>query len=67
MRVMSASRPELHTQPVDELRHSLARLVADRQRLRASNAGPAELEANRRAIVRRQWELAAALLANRAA
>ncbi len=53
--------------PVETLQRSLAELVADRQHLRAAGAGPAALEANRRAIVGRQWELAAALLANRAA
>ena len=57
----------LQPPPADELRRSLAELVAERQRLRASGAGRAALEANRRAIVRAQWELAAALLAERAA
>ena len=53
--------------PVELLQRSLAELVEDRQRLRAAGAAPAVLEANRRAIVQRQWELAAALLASRAA
>ncbi len=52
---------------IDALRRSLAELVHERQRLRDGSAGPAALETNRRAIVQRQWELAAALLATRAA
>jgi hypothetical protein len=51
---------------VELLRQSIEALVADRQRLRESGAGPAALEANRRDIVRCQWHLAAALLASRA-
>jgi hypothetical protein len=52
---------------VESLRRSIEALVADRQRLRESGAGPAALEANRREIVRCQWNLAAALLAAHAA
>jgi hypothetical protein len=52
---------------VDTLRRSIEALVADRQRLRDVGAGPGALEANRREIVRHQWQLAAALLAARAA
>jgi hypothetical protein len=52
---------------VEALRRSIETLVADRQRLRAEGAGPAALEANRREIVRHQWQLTAALLAARAA
>ncbi|MFN2470975.1 MAG: hypothetical protein ABR583_08295 [Gaiellaceae bacterium] len=47
------------------LRMALNALVGERQRLRARGALPKELEANRREIVRRQWELAAALLKKR--
>ena len=50
---------------IESLRGSIEALVADRQRLRESGAGPAALEANRRDIVRRQWQLASALLAAR--
>jgi hypothetical protein len=52
---------------VETLRRSIEALVADRQRLRDEGAGPATLEANRREIVRHQWQLTAALLAARAA
>ena len=51
---------------VESLQGSIGALVTDRQRLRESGAGRAVLEANRRDIVRRQWQLAAALLAARA-
>jgi hypothetical protein len=59
--------PLLATASVETLRRSIEALVADRQRLRAEGAGPAALEANRREIVRHQWQLTAALLAGRAA
>jgi hypothetical protein len=59
--------PLLATVSVETLRRSIEALVADRQRLRAEGAGPAALEANRRDIVRHQWQLTAALLAARAA
>ena len=52
---------------VETLRSSIEALVADRQRLRDEGASPAALEANRREIVRHQWQLTAALLAARAA
>jgi hypothetical protein len=59
--------PLLATASVETLRRSIEALVADRQRLRDEGAGPAALEANRRKIVRHQWQLTAALLAARAA
>ncbi|MGZ8740487.1 MAG: hypothetical protein ACXWZ8_07825 [Gaiellaceae bacterium] len=52
---------------IESIRRSIEALVAVRQRLRAEDAGPLELERNRRAIVRSQWELSAALIAARAA
>ena len=62
-----ADTPLSHGASVESLRHSIEALVADRQRLRADGAGPGVLEGNRREIVRCQWQLAAALLAARAA
>jgi hypothetical protein len=63
--------PEAHAptpfEVADALQRSIEALVGDRQRLRAAGASPALLEANRLEIVRRQWELTAALLAARAA
>jgi hypothetical protein len=47
---------------VESLRHSIEALVAARQELRARGAVRSELEANRQAIVRRQHELAVALI-----
>jgi hypothetical protein len=40
----------------------IAALVAERQRLRGGDAGPAALERNRLQIVRAQWQLAQALI-----
>lgn len=47
---------------VETLTIRIAALVADRQRLRACDAGAAALERNRLQIVRVQWELAHALI-----
>jgi hypothetical protein len=60
-------RTPLSSASVETVRNSIEALVADRQRLRDQGAGPAALEANRREIVRHQWQLTAALLAARAA
>ncbi len=49
---------------VEQLNEILRRLVAERQSLRDRGASWAELERNRRAIVRRQWELSYALIAD---
>jgi hypothetical protein len=48
---------------VDAIRVALEALVRERQQLRALGRGPTALERNRGAIVRRQWQLAAALIA----
>jgi hypothetical protein len=48
---------------VDAIRAALEALVRQRQQLRALDSGPTALELNRGAIVRRQWQLAAALIA----
>jgi hypothetical protein len=45
------------------LEHVLETLVQERQRLRAEGADPLALDGNRREIVKRQHELAAALIA----
>jgi hypothetical protein len=63
---MALRTPLSNGASVESLRRSIEALVADRQRLRESGAGPAALEANRRDIVRCQWHLSAALLACRA-
>jgi hypothetical protein len=46
----------------DELNTRIARLVAERQELRASGAGEAPLERNRMKLARAQWELGNALI-----
>jgi hypothetical protein len=48
---------------VETLQGALEDLVRQRQDLRAHGVGPVELERNRATIVRRQRELAAALIA----
>jgi hypothetical protein len=48
--------------PVEALQDLLGGLVREREELRARRAHPAELERNRLAIVRAQWELAHALI-----
>jgi hypothetical protein len=48
---------------VELLQGTLESLVRERQDLRSSGAGAHELERNREAIVRRQRELSAALIA----
>jgi hypothetical protein len=48
---------------VESLQTTLEALVRERQELRSVGAGPQELERNREAIVRRQRELGAALIA----
>ncbi len=49
--------------PVETLQEVLGSLVREREALRASGAGRAELERNRLAIVGAQWELSHALIA----
>ena len=49
-------------QSVETLSEQIARLVAERQELRAQDAGAAVLERNRRELVRCQWELSYALI-----
>jgi hypothetical protein len=49
--------------PVEALQDLLGGLVREREALRASGAGRAELERNRLAIVGAQWELSRALIA----
>jgi lipid-binding SYLF domain-containing protein len=46
---------------IDALHRVLSYLVGERQRLRSNEATPAELEANRRAIVAIQMQLGRAL------
>jgi hypothetical protein len=48
---------------LNELHRELATLVDERQRLRAESGDRPSLEQNRRQIVARQWQLAAALIA----
>ena len=48
---------------VQTLKDRIAALVGERQDLRASQAAPRELEANRRAIATLQQELSEALIA----
>ena len=47
---------------VEELQRLLDRLSAERQQLRAEHATPDELERNRCAITRAQWDLSHALI-----
>jgi hypothetical protein len=54
---------KLAPESVEGLQRTLEALVRERQQLRAQSAGPVELERNREAIVRRQRELASALIA----
>lgn len=70
---MSASLPSLPAPQrgrialsVEALRDQLGGLLREREQLRAKGSRPA-LERNRRAIVRAQWELSRALLAENAA
>jgi hypothetical protein len=53
----------METTAITNLQTLLAELVRERQQLRAALADADTLERNRREIVRRQWELADALLA----
>lgn len=48
---------------VESLTDLLGALTAERQALRAGEAGSVELERNRMAIARAQWELSHALIA----
>ncbi len=48
---------------VEKLKERIARLVGERQQLRATHATADELEANRREIALLQHELSAALIA----
>jgi hypothetical protein len=48
---------------VDKLQGQIAELVAERQVLRSFGANPASLEQNRRELVRSQWDLSHALIA----
>ena len=48
---------------VDDIDLQIRALVAERQELRVRGAAPDELEANRRELVRLQWELSRALIA----
>jgi hypothetical protein len=61
MWVMDAVR--LEPESVETLQRTLEALVRERQQLRAQSAGRRELERNREAIVRRQRDLACALIA----
>jgi hypothetical protein len=47
---------------VDDIDRRIRALVAERQELRARGASWDELEANRRELVRLQWELSRALI-----
>ena len=47
---------------VESLTEAIARLVAERQRLRAEGASGADLERNRGELVRLQWALSHALI-----
>jgi hypothetical protein len=48
---------------VETLQRALEALVLERQQLRRSGAPPSELEENRRAIVRSQYDYSLALIA----
>ena len=58
-----ASRAEPRASSIEALHASLDALVRERQHLRVADADAQQLERNRQAIVRRQWQLAAALIA----
>jgi hypothetical protein len=62
MRHSSNLRPFLPTRTIDALQDLNARLVQERQLLRADGAPAEELERNRLAIVQCQWELSRALI-----
>jgi hypothetical protein len=47
---------------IDDIDRRIRALVAERQELRARGASREELEANRRELVRLQWELSRALI-----
>jgi hypothetical protein len=47
---------------VDDIDRRIRTLVAERQELRTRGASAEELEANRRELVRLQWELSRALI-----
>ena len=53
--------PQVSQVSIDALQRVLSYLVGERQRLRTNDATPAELEANRRAIVAIQMQLGRAL------
>jgi hypothetical protein len=53
-------------QSVETLQSELEKLVLERQRLRVSGAPLSELEDNRRAIARRQYDFSLALIARHA-
>jgi hypothetical protein len=54
------------TESVETLQTELEKLVLERQRLRVSGASLSELEHNRRAIARRQYDFSLALIARHA-
>ena len=51
---------------VERLQTELEKLVLERQRLRVNGASLSELEDNRRAIARRQYDFSVALIARHA-
>lgn len=54
---------EQSTPAVEDLQRSLNELLREREELRAAAADRADLERNRLAIVRAQWDLSRALIA----
>ena len=54
---------EQSTPVVEDLQRSLNELLREREELRAAAADRADLERNRLAIVRAQWDLSRALIA----
>lgn len=55
------------SESVETLQRELEALVLERQQLRRSGAPPSELEENRRAIIRSQYDYSLALIARYAA
>lgn len=62
--VLAADNPDVDEDPdsIQALRDRIARLVSERQALRAAAAGTAELERNRLEIARLQQQLSSALI-----
>jgi hypothetical protein len=60
---MSVEAVKLEPESVETLQSTLESLVRERQQLRSAGAAPSELEQNRAAIIRGQYNLSVALIA----